>query len=269
LCQRFRGFERLTEQGTSDFMKKQFLITAIFVALLHSVPRADAEILQQWNFEGTMPFRNLSIQGEAPKVVADPKNPSNKVMISVLKPGAARPERSEVWLNGARVGEDRWVGVRILRPDPEQNGFTCYFQLGPIVGAKGRGGNGLYQLSAYGRDGDYTWKIRGFMERAGGKGFGIPVGKVVYNEWEDWVFHLKLRADDSGLIEVWKNGRPVVKQTGPNAFEGDKVAIKWGVYVGKGNAPKGEITAYFDDITIGDASSSMQEVAPKRTGLAK
>lgn len=250
-------------------MKMPILFIAVLAALIHASPNAEAKILQQWTFEGSQPFQGLAIEGEPPKVVADPKNPANKVMFSVLKPGAERPERSEVKLNGVRVGEDRWVGVRIFRPNAEQCGFTCFFQLGPIVGAKGHGGGGLYQLAAYGKDGDNTWKIRGFMERAGGKGFGIPVGKVVYNEWEDWVFHLKVRADASGLIEVWKNGQPVVKQEGQNAFEGDKVAIKWGVYVGKGNAPTKEITAYFDDITIGDASSSMQEVAPKRASPAE
>ena len=244
-------------------MKTPFLFTALFVGLLHVSFRADAKILQQWSFEDDNPFQGLAIEGEPPKVVADPQNPANKVMYSVLKPGAERQERSEVKLNNVREGEERWVGVRILRPNAKQSGFTCFFQLGPIVGAKGHGGSGLYQLASYGKDGNNTWKIRGFMERAGGKGFGIPVGKVEYNKWEDWVFHIKVRADTSGLIEVWKNGQPVVKQTGQNAFPGDKVAIKWGVYVGKGNVPTDEITAFFDNITIGDASSSMNEVAPR------
>jgi hypothetical protein len=250
-------------------MTNKFLFAALIAGLIHAGSHAEAKILKQWTFEGGQPFQGLAIEGEPPKVVADPKDPAKKVMLSVLKPGAERPERSEVKLNNVQVGEDRWVGVRILRPNAEQCGFTCFFQLGPIVGAKGHGGGGLYQLAAYGKNGDNTWKIRGFMERAGGKGFGIPVGKVVYNEWEDWVFHLKVRADATGLIEVWKNGQPVAHEAGQNAFEGDKVAIKWGVYVGKGNVPSAEITAYFDDITIGDASSSMQEVAPKHTGLAK
>ena len=250
-------------------MKHHHLAAALIAVVCSVGTRADARILHQWKFEGDQPFKGLGIEGEPPRVVADPKNSGNKVMLSVLKPGAKRAERSEVKLHHVRVGEDRWVGVRILRPNARQNGFTCFFQIGPISGAKGRGGGGLYQLAAYGGEGDYTWKIRGFMERAGGKGFAIPVGRVVYNEWEDWVFHLKVRADDSGLIEVWKNGRPVVRQTGRNAFEGDKVAIKWGVYVGKGNTPAGEITACFDDVTIGDASSSLQEVAPGKGVLGR
>jgi len=239
-------------------MKNPFLFTALFVGLLHVSFRADAKILQQWSFEDDNPFQGLAIEGEPPKVVADPKNPANKVMYSVLKPGAERQERSEVKLNYVPEGEERWIGVRIFRPNAVQNGFTSFFQLGPMVCAPG----GLFQLAAYGKAGDYQWNIRGYLKSVGAEGFRFPVGKVVCNKWEDWVFHIKVKADETGLIEVWRDGKPVFSRKGRNAFVGAKMPIKWGVYVGCGNKAEAEITAYFDDIMIGDANSSLHEVKP-------
>ena len=229
-----------------------------------AAPKPGRHILVQWDFEGAKPIHSVSIEGEPPKVVADPLNPKNKVMLSILKPEQARAERSEVRTqHSVGVGEERWVGVRILRPEPVQTGFTCFFQLGPISGAKGLGGAGLYQLAAYGKDGSYQWRIRGFVERLGAKPVSIDVGPVAYGKWEDWVFHMKLRADSSGLLEVWRDGKLVATHHGQNAQPGDHIPIKWGVYVGKGSAVPKDIRTFYDEVTIGDADSSYAEVAPK------
>ena len=232
----------------------------LLAALLAPLPQAGAEILQQWTFDDAKPLHNLVIQGDAPKIISDPTDASNKVMLSFLKPGAKRPERSEVMPGVITVGQERWVGVRILRPNHVQNPFNCFFQLGPVDGAPGHSGGGLYQLNSYGKD---TWAFRGYMERVGGKGFSIPMGIIRYGNWDKWVFHVKLRDDKTGLIEVWKNGALMTKQTGQNAFPGDKMRIKWGVYVGKGSVVAAEIRACYDDIKIGDETSSYNEVAPK------
>ena len=233
------------------------IILAVLVAAAQASP---AKILQSWDFDGDKPFHDLVIQGDHPAVVADPVNPSNKVMRSVLQPGAKRPERSEVMPGVIKIGDERWVGVRILRPDSVQNKFNCFFQLGPVDGAPGHGGGGLYQLNSYGKD---IWTVRGFMERVGAKGFSQPIGPITTGKWDDFVFHVKFRDDARGFLEVWKNGVSVFRHEGPNGFAGDKMRIKWGVYVGKGNVPTAPITALYDNVVIGDERSSYQEVAPK------
>lgn len=246
-------------------MKIPPVTTSLLAAVLVLFPKAGAKILQQWTFDDNKPLHNLIIQGDAPKIIPDPKDPHNKVMLSFLKPNAKRPERSEVMPGTITVGEERWVGVRTLRPNRVQNGFNCFFQLGPVDGAPGHGGGGLYQLNSYGKD---TWAFRGFMERVGGKGFCIPMGGIQYGNWDVWVFHVKLRADKEGLIEVWRNGALMTKQSGQNAFPGDRMRIKWGVYVGKGSKVAAEISACYDDITIGDETSGYDEVAPKKGAVS-
>jgi hypothetical protein len=238
----------------------------LLLLLAQAAVPSHAGILQRWTFDDAKPFHDLVIQGDAPKVVPDPKNPANKVMRSFLKPHAKRPERSEVMPGVIQVGEERWVGVRIMRPDKVHNPFNCFFQLGPIDGAKGHGGGGLYQLNNYSNG---QWVFRGFMERVGAKGFSDNIGPVTYGEWDTWVFHIKLRADASGLVSVWRNGKPVAEHTGQNAFPGDRMRIKWGVYVGKGSEVAVEIDALYDDVVIADANSSLEAIQQAIKGAGK
>lgn len=237
-------------------MHNRLFAATLLAAILNATPHASAKILQRWDFEGRQPFHGLVIEGEPPQVIPDPGNPANHVMCSVLRPGAKRPERSEVKLNYVPEGEERWVGVRIRRPNATQNGFTSFFQLGPMVCAPGA----LFQLAAYGKEGNCQWNIRGYLKSIGAEGIRLPVGKVVCNKWENWVFHIKVKADESGLVEVWRDGQPVFRREGRNASAGAKMPVKWGIYVGTGNKAYAEITAYYDDITIGDANSSLHEV---------
>jgi len=244
-------------------MKAPFVLATACIALFVSARVAEAGILQKWDFDSPNPLHNLVIQGDKPEIIPDPKQPGNHVMRSVLRPGAKRAERSEVMPGVIQCGEERWVGVRILRPDRTQSGFNCFSQLGPVDGAPGHGGGGLYQLNCYNTS---TWAFRAFMERMGGKGIHQDVGAIHFGDWENWAFHIKVSDKNDGLIEVWRNGTPVLKHAGPNVYPGDKVRIKWGVYVGKGGKVPGEISALYDDIIIGDAKSNLQEVSAKRHG---
>lgn len=236
---------------------------AISVYCLSFSTLVEGKVLQEWNFEDNNPLHNLTIEGSKPEIIPDPKDPSNKVMRAVLKPDQEREERSEVMPGAIKVGEDRWIGVRIMRPDPQQNEWNCFFQLGPIWGAPGKGRAGLYQLDTLG---DAAWHFRGWMGRAGGKDFMKRIGPLKYGEWDDWVFHVKLRADDTGMVEVWRNGKSVLKHMGQNAFPGDTMRIKWGVYARK---TEKEISALYDNVVIGDENSSYEEVAPKKAASEK
>ena len=238
-------------------------IPILGVLCFTSLPAAaEGGVLERWNFEGESPFHNLIIEGEPPVVIPDPLQPGNLVMHAVLKPQAARPERSEVRFDRILEGQERWVGFRIYRPDPEQFYRVCTFQLGPISGAPGRNGRGLYQILAWKQPEGHSWSFRGYMSRMNQTDFDEPAGPQVIGTWENWVMHLKLRSDAQGEITLWRNGRKIFHRVGQNAWAGDRIAVKWGAYVGSKNTPQQETHVYYDDIVIADETATYQDVAP-------
>lgn len=241
-------------------MNHKIIATLFFIAPLLSA--ADSAILYRWNFEGDQPFHDLKIEGEPPVVINDPQNPGNKVMHAVLKPHAERAERSEVRFDRINEGQERWVGCRILRPDAEQFHRTCIFQLGPISGAPGHQGRGLYQIIAWKIDDKLSWTFKGYLSRVTGHDFETQAGPLVVGAWDEWVMHIKVRHDEDGCITLWRNGQKIVDRLGPNAFPGDHVAVKWGAYIGSGNITEQATNVYFDDVVIGDETACYEDVSP-------
>jgi hypothetical protein len=48
-----------------------------------------------------------------------------------------------------------------------------------------------------------------------------------------------------------------------NGAKGDIMRIKWGAYVGTGNAPKKPVTTLFDNVTIADHTSSLARITER------
>jgi len=96
----------------------------------------------------------------------------------------------------------------------------------------------------------------------------INLGPYPKGVWTDFVFHVKWSYKSDGLLEVWKNGKLVVKKTGPNTYN-DAVGpyFKMGIYKfdWKYNPRKSNTTQrviYFDRVRVGGAGSSYAQVAP-------
>jgi len=51
---------------------------------------------------------------------------------------------------------------------------------------------------------------------------GWYVGNIEKGKWTDWVFHIKWSHKPDGLLEVWKDGKLVVRKTGPNTYNDEK-----------------------------------------------
>jgi len=98
------------------------LFRPVFLAawwlLLLPASRGTAAVLLRWDFEGDKPFHDVKIEGEPPVCVPDPLNPANQVMRSVLRTDSTRSERSEVRWDSIHLGEERWVGFKILVMEP-------------------------------------------------------------------------------------------------------------------------------------------------------
>lgn len=87
--------------------------------------------------------------------------------------------------------------------------------------------------------------------------------KLTPDSWTDWIFHVIWSPDNNGLVEVWKNGREVVRYEGPNTYR-DLVApyFKFGVYAytwGKSDdaIPEGTRVAVYDDIFMRKGNAAL------------
>ena len=237
-------------------MRTFYLMLALSICPLPTTA-GFAGILQRWNFEGPDPLHDLKIEGEKPKLIPDPFNPSNHVMESVLLTTSERAERSEVRWDRIEYGVERWVAVRILVPDRNPN-FRCLFQVGPIKNPTDANSKGFIQLQLPAASDE--WVGRGFLERIQlppvRKGFGpAELGK-----WETWVMHFRLADDDKGFIEIWRGVKKVYDGKGPNARKGDRTPLKWGIYISIGNRLQQDSRVLYDDIVLGDEHSSYEEV---------
>jgi len=100
------------------------------------------------------------------------------------------------------------------------------------------------------------------------------LGPYRTNEWTDWVVHVKWSYKADGLLEVWQNGKRVVRQEGPNAFNDAKGPyFKMGIYKGwrDPKRPSDAVTSrllYHDEFRMAGADGSYAAVAPP-TGKAR
>ena len=77
-------------------------------------------------------------------------------------------------------------------------------------------------------------------------------------QWNDIVINFKFNYDSSGFFKIWVNG-VLSSDSGINASNDAKGPyLKMGIYA----HPNETMTVYYDEIKVGDQSSSYSEVAP-------
>lgn len=234
-----------------------------------------SKVFLQWDFEkeptGLMGYPSNDIQ-----IVADPLNPTNKVMKCTMAEGEYRTEvsptmRTSTSLNyfhaddsSLETGDEFWLGIRILKPQEDYDGNPSIVQIGPINNPTNNPGvtsAGHYQLqwkSAYNK-----WRWREFQSTFDPNTTSSDVVTVNYGVWERFVFHCRFRSNSTGLIEVWKDGKLVYSATRQNGTAKSQTRIVWGVYAGIGNTLHPDIVCYFDDIKIGNRNAGYDDVVPK------
>jgi len=105
------------------------------------------------------------------------------------------------------------------------------------------------------RNGRHTFTVESQGQK---KEFNLP--KIPLGQWVDMVFQVRFSEDRDGLVNVWMNGKPVAKYSGPLAEPGYKNGFyhKIGLYRDRIKQP---MTVYFDNYTVG---SSFEAVDPAR-----
>jgi len=121
-----------------------------------------------------------------------------------------------------------------------------------------------------------TWRIGNVWDaKLVTKGNNIAGKEVLWSGafkrgvWTDWVFHIKWSFKADGLIEVWKDSIPIVNKRGPNTYN-DLLSpyFKVGLYKylwksSKSTSPVNKRVIYFDEVRVGNATASYEDLVPK------
>lgn len=176
-----------------------------------------------------------------------------------LKPVAGQPDRSIVQQMPYQASfVDQREGTALFECNPTSNRggkLTTRGVPGSYMTISPDGETYRYTIATYqGQDsvGRYLF---------GCKSFDIPAR---LDEWDDFVMNVLPSADpETGFIKIWKNGelyvneRVALLRPGVNAMG----AWKIGVYVG--DPGHGERLLYTDELRLGNADSSFEEVSPR------
>lgn len=125
-------------------------------------------------------------------------------------------------------------------------------------------------LALYIKDNAWYWIIRWDVKPISttvGGGGTRRVWEAPYEKgrWVDWVIHARWshQKDGVGFMKIWKDGKLVVDDRGPNMFN-DSAGMKgpqFGIYKWpwlKGPSDVHERIVFFDDVFVGDHRSPME-----------
>lgn len=233
------------------------------------------KLLYSWDFSESSPLHDLNELTSNVSVATDPLDPTNKVMQVILPKGEYRTEAS-VGASSPHYfyidkssdfihGDEIWAGVRIFKYKETFGGSNTnasIFQIGPVQRTTDpTNGSGHYQLIL--STTTDKWKWREFTSSCNPGYYNDTISTTRYGKWERFVFHIRFRSNNTGLMEVWKNDVKIYSAARQNGVEYDRTRIKWGMYVGAGNINHETNKCYFDDIKIGNRNSGYDDVVPK------
>lgn len=179
-------------------------------------------------------------------------------------PGAFRSELAHPAEEGL---QERWYGARIaVDQTTDANGYIV-LQWHAMMGADKVNRN-FPNLAIHQK------KDRWVVTRAWGQPAKIQrssvqlPGVVVPRQLTNWVLHVKWATDASGLVEIWRDGELVYRQTGQNAYNlsRDRTPyLKAGIYRPsrkEATTTEAPIVVRLSDMRIGRADATYSEVTP-------
>ena len=182
-------------------------------------------------------------------------------------------------ISGKR-GDERWYGFSIFVPSDNtlwsvepsscpENVFEVFDKTitarTPSIFLELNGGNG--------GAGQWRWNFQtGSTTNSANWTAHYTSHTLTRGQWTDWVVHVKMASDGTGITQVWQNGVLVRDETGANIYSDGYSASKpvWGIYKWSWNGTQsgGCSTAtkrvlYFDNIRVSDATGDYNTVAPR------
>ncbi|MEI9810414.1 MAG: polysaccharide lyase [Bacteroidota bacterium] len=181
---------------------------------------------------------------------------SLRIEVRSTDPQTSKSIRSELVQKSDEVGTERWYGFNMFLENwSDDNAGESVFQWHPgnttgtgTASLWTSGGRYVYERNTGGPDNEYT-----------------DLGPVVSNQWVPWVIHVKWAADNTGIMQVWKNGKLVMDKTGipTSPPEGTYFKLgmnKWGWLDQPSTVTKRVF--YYDEVRIGNEKASYEDVKP-------
>lgn len=100
----------------------------------------------------------------------------------------------------------------------------------------------------------------------------LNLGAIDKNKWHSYVMHVQHSADSKGLVEMWRNGKILLKYAGQNMYPvtGDFKMPNWklGIYKSTWNGSSTTMTdrrvLLYDEIKMGSEKATYTEMLPRR-----
>ena len=243
-----------------------------------STEKNDSPLTFTGDFE-TGDLKGWRISGNAPGITTSPRRAGKYAMKTSLDRHKDKVAyRTEVSGPGSEVGKEYWYGFSIFLPGDyaADNIWEIVAQWHGVpdfkIGEDWR--NPVMALSTDGgKWGLLTrWDAKANTFEGGKRTYGgtkrYDLGPYRKERWTDWVVHVKWSYRPDGILEVWKNGKRIVEQKGPNAFNDKKGPyFKMGLYKGwkdprrAGDALSKRVL-YHDEFKMAGADGSYEDVAP-------
>jgi len=243
---------------------------------------ATTDVVFVGDFE-TGDLTGFNTSGNSPTVTTKPVHTGKYAMKTFLDRDASKvPYRTEVVPKNQTVlvGDECWYGVSILLPSDYVPDSIWEI----VVQWHGRPDFDLGEdwrnpvMALYTTSGKWgmvnRWDAKPNTFQSGTKQYDgtkhWDFGPYTKQKWTDWIFHAKWSFKSGGLLEVWKDGKQVVKRAGPNAFNDAKGPyLKLGLYKGwKDPTVKGQVTKrtlFHDEVRIAKGpKATYNDVAPTK-----
>jgi hypothetical protein len=230
--------------------------------------RNQQNIIFETSFEGSNPFSgmstdqaNTSTSIQASTKYAKEGSQSFRAEVKKDDPQKSSGYRAELTGFPADQGE-RWYGWSMYFEAPASNGNWTGGYGGHVVQWHPDNSSGSASLALWGSDG--VWDVcvnptgSGSVSHQSKTAAGGSLEKIQVGKWYDIVMHVKWSAGTDGIIEMWKNGVLYFKQTG-------KATTTTGVYFKFGMnrwSMTNDWVVYYDNLRIGNASATYDDVAP-------
>ncbi|MBD3292594.1 MAG: hypothetical protein GF393_06690, partial [Armatimonadia bacterium] len=200
-----------------------------------------------------------------------------KVTLDRVEHVGMRNHRTDFWIRGMSEAleqrRDCWYAVSTFVPEDWRPDTQAELWVQWVLGKTAVSATGGPSLAIYVYGDGYRVRKRWGPGREHYE--NIWLGDVLPDRgcWVDWVFHVRWAPDDSGRIEVWRNGEKVATDNGRNCVAADYAPyLKFGIYKwpwkrsaddAPSEATRREI--YFDEIRIADERGSYASVSLEKT----
>ncbi len=97
----------------------------------------------------------------------------------------------------------------------------------------------------------------------------LDLGEIVTGKWTEWVFHVHFSHQEDGFLQIWKDGKQVVDELGPNYYNDQSGPFfKVGIYKFGWTNPYSKSSVsnrvfFIDDIKVGDESYNLAKMLEK------